>query len=151
MRLYQHPPQNFLKLLDIPGYGIKDSPGQGARTHITLGKWQPFIDMRSLSWGQLNCSRCGELVDEQVIQELLGWYSQQCIHLDPAKLQQHHPIPGPKSHSSQESIRGTKNHFVCSRLLTIIKNKSNFRCSKGVYTLTQPTAASLTINRKWEF
>ena len=31
-----------------------------------------------------------------------------CIHLDPAQLQHHHPIPGPKSHSSQESIRGTR-------------------------------------------
>ena len=31
-----------------------------------------------------------------------------CIHLDPAQLQHHHPIPGHKSHSSQESIRGKR-------------------------------------------
>ena len=31
-----------------------------------------------------------------------------CIHLDPAQLQHHHPIPAPKSDSSQVSIRRSR-------------------------------------------
>ena len=42
-------------------------------------------------------------------------------------------------HSSQKIAYKTLDHFVCSWSFTIIINKSNIRCSMGVYTLTQPS------------
>ena len=54
-----------------------------------------------------------------------------CLHLDPAHSQHHHPSPAPQFTVLKSKHLKIQNHFLCSRLLTITKNKSNIRCSHG--------------------
>ena len=76
----------------------------------------------------------------------------ECLHLDPAHrgnlqwLFTFGPRPAattsPTSFQfpqfSSPSIRKFTNHFLCT-WMTITKNKSYIRCSRGVYILTQPS------------
>ena len=86
----------------------------------------------------------------------------ECLHLDPAHKGNLHwvftfgpspvaatpPTSSPVPQISSWCIK-ILNHFVCSSMLTIIKNKSTTRCSMGVYILTQPSCCILATRRKW--
>ena len=75
----------------------------------------------------------------------------ECLHQDPAHrrgLQWVYtfgpsPIAVPPTCNCSPSIRNnprSKNHFVCSCLLTINTDRSKIKCSQGCYMWTQPSS-----------